>query len=95
MKDVAYFLSSCMTEVECESSAPRHLDTYFRLLRDALRRRETAIDLDALEAEWRALYPIAWADFSRFLAGWSPDHWKMHGYSSRLTREVLEGLGDR
>ena len=93
MKDVAYFLSSCMTEVECESAAPRHLDTYFRLLRDELRRRDTAIDVDALETEWRALYPFAWADFYRFLAGWSPDHWKMHGYSRRLTREVLERLG--
>jgi hypothetical protein len=92
MKDVAYFLSSCMTEVECASEAPRHLDTYFRFLRDALHRRGSDTEVDDLEAEWRALYPIAWADFYRFLAGWSPDHWKMHGYSSRLTRSVLDDL---
>jgi hypothetical protein len=90
IKDVAYFLSSCMSEVACESAAPGHLNTYFRLLRDALQRRETSVDLDALESEWRALYPIAWADFYRFLAGWSPDHWKIHGYSDRLTRAVLD-----
>jgi len=90
MKDVAYFLSSCMTEAECESSAPRHLDTYFHLLRDAVRQREKPIDLGALESEWRALYPIAWADFYRFLAGWSLNHWKIHGYSDRLTRAVLD-----
>ena len=92
IKDVAYFLSSCMTEAECEARAPQHLDTYFRFLGDAARRRSTSIDLDALEAEWRALYPIAWADFYRFLAGWSPDHWKIHGYSDRLTRSVLDEL---
>lgn len=92
MKDVAYFLSSCMTEAECEAAAPRHLDTYFGRLRTALRRRGATVDVDALEAEWRALYPIAWADFYRFLAGWSPGHWKMNGYSDRLTRAVLDEL---
>jgi hypothetical protein len=92
VKDVAYLLSSCMTEVECESSAPGYLDTYFRMLRDAVGRRDAPIDLDALESEWRALYPIAWADFYRFLAGWAPDHWKIHGYSDRLTRAVLDEL---
>ncbi|MEM7245475.1 MAG: oxidoreductase family protein [Acidobacteriota bacterium] len=89
MKDVAYFLSSCMSERECEARAEFFLDEYFNLLRAALPLAETPVDPAALEAEWRALYPIAWADFYRFLAGWSPTHWKIHGYSDRLTREVL------
>ncbi len=92
IKDVAYFLSSCMSDVECEQQAPRHLDTYFAALRRALAELQQPVDAAALEAEWRALYPIAWADFYRFLAGWSPDHWKIHGYSDRLTREVLDQL---
>ena len=47
---------------------------------------------DALETGWRALYPVAWTDFFRFLQGWSPGHWKIHAYSERLAREVLEHL---
>ena len=89
IKDVAYFLSICMTEVECEASAPRHLDTYFGFLREVLAQRRPEVSADAVETEWRALYPGAGADFYRFLAGWSPDHWKIHGYSDRLTRETL------
>lgn len=93
MKDVAYFLSSCMSERECEERAESFLAEYFENLRDSLVLSEQPVDADELEAEWRELYPFAWADFYRFLAGWSPGHWKIHGYSDRLTREVLAELG--
>ena len=43
-----------------------------------------------LEAQWRTLYPVAWADFYRFLAGWSPGHWKMNRHSARLTQQAIE-----
>lgn len=93
MKDVAYLLSSCMTEDECESRAEVFLDAYFTMLHAALPLAGHAVDPVALEEDWRPLYPFAWADFYRFLAGWSPDHWKIHGYSDRVTREVLAALG--
>lgn len=92
MKDLAYFLSSCFDEDECERMALDVLDRYFLLLCDALDRSEKVLDFDALEASWRALYPLAWTDFYRFLQGWSPGHWKIHRYSERLAREVLEAL---
>ena len=50
------------------------------------------MDFAALEADWRALYPVAWTDFYRFLQGWSPGHWKLHRYSERLASAVLESL---
>ena len=86
VQDVAYFLSSCMDDAECEQHAARHLDTYFELLRARL---PTRVDGDALEAEWRGLYPAAWADFHRFLVGWAPDHWKIHRYTRAMTRTAL------
>ena len=97
MKDVAYFISSCFDEDECERRESALLDRYFELLRDALERSPKTIDgqlvdCQALEANWRELYPVAWTDFFRFLQGWSPGHWKAHRSSKRLAREVLSSL---
>jgi aminoglycoside phosphotransferase (APT) family kinase protein len=92
MKDVAYFISSCLDEDDSEAMAPALLDRYFELLASALAEVGKALDFAALEADWRALYPVAWTDFYRFLQGWSPGHWKLHRYSERLAREVLASL---
>ena len=92
MKDVAYFLSSCLTSTELETDAAKYLNHYFKRLRNALKGRLKPIEIDTLETEWRQLYAVAWADFFRFLAGWSPQHWKIDRYSDRLTRAVLADL---
>jgi hypothetical protein len=63
------------------------LNTYFAHFQEALEIRN-----DALEIEWRSLYRVAWADFHRFLKGWSPGHWKLNSYSERITTEVIENL---
>jgi len=87
MKDVAYFIGSCLDEKACERLEPKILDTYFMYLHQALGQRH-----DALEQEWRPLYRVAWADFHRFLKGWSPGHWKINSYSERVTAEVINHL---
>lgn len=95
MKDVAYFLGSCLDEAECERLEGAALDAYFGALRREVGARRPAVDAAALEAEWRELFPVAWADFYRFLAGWSPGHPKMNPYSERLARDVVAGLRRR
>ena len=95
MKDVAYFLGSCLTSDACEQEAESYLSLYFSALRAALATQHPSIDPHAVEAEWRTLYPWAWADFYRFLAGWSPQHWKMDRYSQRLTDDVLRIIGQK
>lgn len=92
MKDLAYFIGSCLSEDDCEREEAHLLDLYFGALRDALEQRGGAWDIDAIEADWRALYPVAWTDFHRFLKGWSPGHWKIHTYSERLARQVVADL---
>ncbi len=92
MKDLAYFISSCLDEDESERQEAALLDRYFELLGQALERSDKAVDFAALEADWRALYPVAWTDFYRFLQGWSPGHWKLHRYSERLAAEVLASI---
>ena len=89
MKDVAYFISSCFHEEDSERYEQRILRHYFDQLEIAC---DTNTDFQALKIEWTSLYKYAWADFYRFLDGWSPGHWKMHGYSKRLTKEVISEL---
>ena len=92
MKDVAYFIGSCLQETDCERYEADLLDWYFAALAQALDKLDRNIDPDALEADWRGLYRVAWADFHRFLKGWSPGHWKIHDYSERVAREVVADL---
>jgi hypothetical protein len=89
MKDVAYFFSSVWSDGQCRMRAPAALDFYFRSLRAAL---PADVDADALEAEWRSLYPVAWADFHRFLSGWAPGHQKIHAYTREMTAAALRLL---
>ena len=87
MKDVAYFIGSCLDESACERLESEILDTYFQCLQGELGERN-----EAMEREWRSLYRVAWADFHRFLKGWSPGHWKLNSYSERVTKEVIKAL---
>lgn len=88
VKDVAYFLSSCLPPADWERRAPACLDRYFTELRRTLHGRSPAVDGEALEQEWRDLYPVAWADFYRFLLGWAPGE-PRDDYSEGMLRRAL------
>lgn len=92
MKDVAYFIGSCLNESQCEKHEKELLGYYFSILSRSLAEQKPNVDTCAVEQEWRALYPVAWADFHRFLTGWSPGHWKIHDYSEKLTSEVVSRI---
>jgi hypothetical protein len=92
MKDVAYFLGSCLTSEECEQHENELLNYYFSELRMAFRASELDLDMNALEHEWRTMFPIAWTDFTRFLLGWMPSHQKVNDYSLKLMNSVLKDL---
>jgi Ser/Thr protein kinase RdoA (MazF antagonist) len=94
MKDVAYFIGSCLYEEDCERHEAALLNYYFTELKKALKTRHATIDATAVEQEWRLLYPLAWTDFHRFMKGWSPGHCKINSYSERLAREVLSELNE-
>jgi len=81
IKDVAYFMGSIFAEDELQDYEAHVLDTYFKYL-----------GLPEVEKEWRALYPLAWCDFYRFLQGWSPGHWKINSYSERMREQALKCL---
>ena len=87
MKDVAYFVGSCLGGSECEHRESELLKFYFDALRPCLPKD---IDAQALEKEWRSLYPVAWADFERFMSGWNPGHRKLTDYSDATTERAID-----
>ena len=92
MKDLAYFVGSCFRDEEAERRESEVLDFYFRELEVFVEWTGIKIRSPDLEVDWRPLYRVAWADFHRFMKGWSPGHWKLSDYSERVTREVIESL---
>jgi len=92
MKDVAYLLYGRSDE-PADGIAHDHLDAYFRALRAAIVRGPApAVDIDALEAEWRSLYAVARLDFCRFLAGWRPERWQRDRRGQDSVRRELTRL---
>ena len=92
MKDVAYFIGSCLREDECEKFEFWLLDCYFTTLKESLASLQPSVVAEKVEEEWRELFPLAWTDFHRFLKGWSPGHWKLNAYSERMARSVVHDL---
>lgn len=92
MKDLAYFIGSCLHEEDCQRYENQLLDSYFEQLKQALLKHQSNINPSKVEASWRPLFSVAWADFHRFLKGWSPEHWKVNAYSEQQSRKVISQL---
>ncbi len=92
MKDVAYLIGSALDAADCGQYEGELLNHYFKELEMSL---DKVIDFKAVKSEYLKRYPYAWADFYRFLDGWSPGHWKMHDYSREMVNQVLEELNNQ
>ena len=92
MKDLAYFVGSCFRDEEAEQREEEALYCYFQFFAEAIKSDVSGVSAKEVEADWRPLYRVAWADFHRFMKGWSPGHWKLSDYSERVTRSVIRDL---
>ena len=92
MKDVAYLMGSCLSENECEIYENELITYYFNELEIALDKTPINLNFISLEKEWRMLYSVCWADFTRFLMGWMPTHQKINVYSKLKVEEALKSL---
>ena len=96
MKDLAYFVGSCLYEEQCQQMEQQILDYYFQCLHHAIQHRKEQVNAEGvfneLETEWRGMYHIAWTDFHRFIKGWSPGHWKINSYSEKIAQKVISQL---
>lgn len=92
MRDLVYFLGSCLSEEECKQHHASLTRFYFCKLDQALINKRTAISAKDVEQEWRPLFAIAWADFHRFILGWAPEHHKNNDFSRSMTKQALNSL---
>lgn len=89
MKDVAYLMSCVWGPSECAAYEEPTLTYYFEALGKELARKGASSVAPELEAEWRSLYPFAWADFQRFLAGWAPGQYDDDPYAQMQIERVM------
>jgi hypothetical protein len=92
VKDLAYFLGACLNQGDLFKYEKLILNEYFLQLSNALQHYQIKVNFMLLQQEWRRLYPIVWADFYRFLLGWSPGHYKINSYMQKQTDIALAGL---
>lgn len=93
VQDVAYFLGSCLSENQLEEDLEYLLDVYFsELARCMIARGESPDFAESVITEWYRLFPVAWADFHRFIMGWCPTHAKNTSFSRKLTQQGLNIL---
>ncbi|MEG3219646.1 phosphotransferase [Vibrio gigantis] len=95
MKDVVLFMSSAVRPQDCAELEPQILENYFQYLKQALAHYQPQLSFDDVEAAWRPMFYVAWADFQRFVKGWSPKHWKINPYTERLTLQVITQLDEQ
>jgi hypothetical protein len=92
VKDLAYFLGACLNQDVLFRYEHVILNEYFSQFKNALYHYQVEVDFEELQQEWRKLYPLAWADFYRFLLGWSPDHYKINPYMQKQTDNAIASL---
>lgn len=94
IKDVAYFLGSCLDETTIEQYESVLLSSYFSALHEAISTKHSLEMANRVEQEWSGLYAIAWTDFYRFLEGWMPGHNKINNYTKQLALRAFEQLAE-
>ncbi|MGJ8693906.1 MAG: phosphotransferase [Thalassotalea sp.] len=91
VKDLAYLVGSCLHEQQLFEFDDLILPEYLKQLKTALAHYQVTVDFTELSAETTKLYPVAWADFYRFLLGWNPQSWKICHY---MKTKAAAGLTD-
>lgn len=92
VQDLAYLAASCLNQTKLEQYGDSLLNQYLAELERVLSRHNSAIEFDLLSAEYQRLYPLAWADYYRFLLGWNPNSVKITTYMADMAQRGLTAL---
>ncbi|CAH9066779.1 hypothetical protein PSECIP111951_03643 [Pseudoalteromonas holothuriae] len=89
VQDVMLYFTSVFDETSLFNHADRLLEYYLKQLNAHLRINHSTDYVINVINSWRALWPVVWADFHRFLLGWKPDHVKINQYMLEHTNATL------
>lgn len=92
VKDLAYLAGSCLNDKQLFEYEHLIVDEYITQVKQAANAYEINIDFQSFEQETKHLYPIAWADFYRFLLGWNPQSWKIGGFMKYKAKQGVDNL---
>lgn len=92
VKDLAYLAGSCLSDKALFEYDGIIVKEYLAQLKQALKHYRSNVDFNDLSKEVTKLYPVAWADFYRFLLGWNPDSVKIGGYMKTKATQGLNAL---
>ncbi|TQF67465.1 phosphotransferase [Pseudoalteromonas luteoviolacea] len=88
LADVMLLFTTVLENDELERYCESLLDYYFQALAEKMNKLNIQIQPSQVETEWRPLWPILWADFHRFLAGWKPDHKKINRFMKTQSNKL-------
>ncbi len=92
VKDLVLCLASALDDSGLQLHAGYLIDRYFANLTQQITGSAMNIEPALVEREWRGLIPYAWADYGRFLQGWSPGHTRNTSYLQKQTQIALNHL---
>lgn len=87
--DVVYLLGSAFDSDELTRYSEGLIAEYFDHLTIAIGASLSEHQLSELRQQWGQLVCVAWADFERFLVGWSPQHAKRNAFSDEQTNLAI------
>ena len=93
VKDLMYLVGSCLDQQGLVEFDGLILNTYLKHLKKALVYYKVDVDFCELSKEVQQLYPVAWADFYRFLLGWNPQSVKICDYMKTQAEVGLTHAG--
>ena len=90
VKDLAYLVGSCLHQNQLVEFDKLIVPEYLKQLKSALAHYNQPINFEDLTTETYLLYPVAWADFYRFLLGWNPQSWKICDFMKEKSAQALQ-----
>lgn len=92
LQDLMLFLVSTLNSDSLYANHELLLSDYFCVLHLETASYLSIEQQNSLESQWRALWPLVWCDYHRFLLGWKPDHERINDFLLMMSDRAIKSL---